>query len=406
VSGRGTLSAPASPETASAPPAAAPPAVADTLARTLAHVVDMRRGSALLARAPSVVNAPGGTFSALQYDVLQPEEAGDHVGAQISLEFCAAAPVEGRIGLIQVVDYGEAGWIDAPKTLRGKPKGQAVAWDEYVAGQSPVFGALRDPRKPASDKPLTIAHTTQPSEVLGLWETAAHTGASSKEAEEAHEQTYTSKRGKSKIELKGAIQTGERRGSDVTPASLTDRPGFGADQPHAEKRVTWNAETAAVVLDGPWGGAYLGSVRWGWRSEPQEGGLPKVSLAPDTIELVSTNVPSDAFIQAGLRWNKTLTLEDPLGRHAIVPVPVLDNIWEFERWNLNTRGNNDLLRLRNWLVTNWQQVVDKPQLRLLAWRLAAIMKDKDLLVEGEKFLKLIELQKRLEGLVSLEDLVV
>jgi hypothetical protein len=406
VSGRGRVSAPAPRRPASAPAAAAPPAVADTLARTLAHVVDTRRGGGLLARTASVVNAPGGTFRARQYDVLQPEEAGDHVGAQISLEFCAAAPVEGRIGLIQIVDHGEDAWIDAPKTLRGKPKDQAVKWGEYVAGQSPVFGALRDPRKPASDKPLTIAHTTQPSEVLDLWETAAHTGASSKEAEEAHDQTYTSKRGKSKIELEGAIQTGERRGSNVTPASLTDRPGFGADQPHAKQLVTWNAETAAVVLDGPWGGAYLGSVRWGWRSEPQDGGLPKVSLVPDTIALVSTTVPSDAFIKAGLRWNKTLTLEDPLGKHAIVPVPVPANIWQFERWDLDARGDDELLRLKNWLVQNWQKVIDKSQLRLVAWRLAPIMKARDLLLDGERFLKLIERQKRLEGLVSLEDLVV
>jgi hypothetical protein len=395
---------PAPRRTASAGPANAPPVVFDRLARRLADAVDMRGGRALLTRAPSMVSAPGGTFRARQYDVLQPEDARDHVGAQIWLEFYPAAPVEGRIGLIQVIDYGETGWIDAPKTLRGKPKGQAVAWDTYVVGQSPVFGALRDPRKAPSEKALTIAHTTQPADVLGLWETAAHTNASSEEAEAAHEQTYTSKRGTAKLELHGAIQTGERRGTAVTPASLTDRPGFAADQPHAQQSVVWNAEAAAIVLDGPWGGAYLGSVGWGWRSEPREGGLPKVRLEPDTIELVSTAVPSAAFLQAGLQWNKRLTLEDPLGQHAIVPVPVRADIWEFERWDLRARTDGELLRLKTWLVKNWQQVIDNPQLRLVAWQAAAVLKARDLLLDGEQLPRLIERQHRLEGLASLEDL--
>ena len=376
----------------------------DGLARRLATAVQARakpaasagvRAARVLARKPGKVKTSGGTFDAVQYDVLQPEEPSDHVGAQISLEFRPEAPVEGRVGLIQTISHGKGAWIDAPKTMLAKPKQRDVEWQKYVVGQSPVFGALRDPTKAPSDQPLTLADTTQPSEVIDMWETGAHEGALSKEAEAAHKESYKSRRGRAKIELVGRIQTGARHGEDVTPASLTDRPGFAADQKHAREPVVWTAETAAVVLDGPWAGTYLGSVRWGWRSEPREGGLPKVTLDPETIELVSAFVPSQEFLVAGLAWNKTLTLEDAFGTHAVVPVPV-PSVYPFERWNLADKGEGELLAVKRWLLNNWEKLTASRQLQLVAWRLVAALKQKGIIAERK------ELATRLESLAAIE----
>ena len=310
-----------------------------------------------------------------------------------------AAGIDGRVGLIQAISRGGGFWIDAPKKMLGKPRDLDVGWDEYVVGQSPVFGALRDPKEASSDLPLTLSDTTQPADVLELWQTGAHDTALSEEAEAAHKQTYTSRRGKSKLKLEGSIQTGERRGENVTPASLTDRPGFAADQKHAAEAVVWKAETAAVVLDGPWAGTYLGSVRWGWRSDPQNGGLPTVTLDPDSIELVSGFVPSLEFLRAGLRWNESLKLEDPLGTHPIVPVPVPGNVFGFERWNLNDQSDAQLLKVKGWLLQHWDDVVRQPQLKLVAWQLVRAREG----IGGDLEHRL-RLQEHLESLPSLEQL--
>jgi hypothetical protein len=373
-----------------------------TVAPSPPDVLSRQLAGAVLARAASTVVGPAGTFRATQYDALEPEQPTDQVGAQIALEFTPELPVDGRVGLIQVIDHGAQGWVDAPKEMAGKPRDAAVKFTSRVVGQSPVFGALRDPTQPNPGRPLTLADTTQPSHVIDLWETAAHQGAVSKEAAEAHESTYTSRRGEIKLPLKGRVQTGGRSGSVVTPAALMDRPGFAADQPHAKQLVTWSAEAAAVVLDGPLEGAYLGSVRWGWRSEPQEGGLPTVRLVPDSIELVSGFVPSKEFLQAGLRWNKTLTLADDLGTHSIVPVPV-PTAYGFERWDLNAEPAARLVSVKNWLVKNWGEAMGNRGLRILAWRLVPALRAKGEDAVSDDLLRQFGIQARLESLRSMED---
>jgi hypothetical protein len=368
---------------APAAPAPAPPHLAarrpDPLAGLLARAVD-RRAAPLLQRRPSSVKTSGGTFNATQYEALQPLVGEDHVGAQISLEFVPSLPVEGRIGLIQSVMYGGTSKIDAPVKLRARPKGSQGAFEELVVGQSPVYAALRDPTvtPPAH---VRLADTTDPRDVVAKWETSAHQGSgTTSEAVAAHASDYTSKRGKAAIPLTGRNQTGEARGGKVTPASLTDRPGFAADQPHASKVVSWHAETAAIVLDGPMEGTYLGSIRWGWESQPVKDGVPKVRLDPEEIELTGEGLPSVAFLQAGLGWNRTREATDVTGTYALIPVPLpksqttLRQPSRFEHWQLADHDAKDLLEAHAFVMGLAPKglLVD-PQLRFFAERLVGAL---------------------------------
>ena len=90
-------------------------------------------------------------------------------------------------------------------------------------------------------------------------------------------------------------------------ANLTsDDVGTPADAVHTG---VWGQrfETAALATSGPQQGTYYGSVRWGWNWPD-----PGTRRAPELLkfEVVSTGVPSPAFLAAARLWNASRTSGD------------------------------------------------------------------------------------------------
>jgi uncharacterized protein DUF4157 len=98
------------------------------------------------------------------------------------------------------------------------------------------------------------------------------------------------------------------------PASLKDNPG----RPRSANAV-WDQrfEVAAIAIQGPLAGMYLGSVAWGWQSDEND----NVTLHPLTV--VREGTPSAALMDAVRRWNETTLLDTKTGtRYETVDLPV------------------------------------------------------------------------------------
>jgi hypothetical protein len=298
-------------------------------------------------RKASNVETDHGFFEAVQYEAFPTESPTDHIGAMMSLKFMAKPPVFGRVGLIQTVKHLETdsekrfhpAKIDAARTLTAKARvgnSSNLDYQKRVVGQSPVYAAIRDPERDVADKErqLDISDSTNPKDVVGKWSTSAHVSSKEEVTPEATDKRMggdtVSKSGERRLQSMLTSQTGYAPAPVSTqapePAILNDQPGFRADQPHARMKINWEAEAAAVMLDGASKGAYLGSIKWGWNYVPPTEGIGPATLFPEEIELVSQGSPSDDFKVAAEKWNADADTEvtDPQGKFSFIKTPTTD----------------------------------------------------------------------------------
>ncbi|HEU4451925.1 MAG TPA: hypothetical protein VFR81_02660, partial [Longimicrobium sp.] len=86
-------------------------------------------------------------------------------------------------------------------------------------------------------------------------------------------------------------------------AVLIDTPRRALDFDGQEWRQTF--EVAALALDGPMAGTYLGSVEWGWLTDA----TGTAALSPTPISMVRFGAPSGDFMAAARKWNR-MTFQD------------------------------------------------------------------------------------------------
>ena len=211
----------------------------------------------------------GGAFEDTQYETYNGHSKnvnsqGRVLGGIINLEFHPNPKVitSGRIALIQAVTPTlTATGSDTPVSEHLNPSiaGRNTSIDVPNSGtyndsfsNSPVYGALK---RPATG---TLADIPEP-------------------------------KGR-----KNNIGSVDGKGN-VTPASLWDNPKRNTEDADA---FAMNFETAALVLDGPHAGRYLGSISWGcsWQKGQTEAVLQNITL-------VSRDTPSDSFYEASEAWN-------------------------------------------------------------------------------------------------------
>lgn len=106
---------------------------------------------------------------------------------------------------------------------------------------------------------------------------------------------------------------------DVKDATLLDHP-FETIL-FAKQQWEMSFEVSALALSGPMANTYLGSVAWGWKSDP----AGAVTMAPPALTLVSPGLPSAAFTDAARKWNTGKTVKDPTSKKTLdtvdLPLP-------------------------------------------------------------------------------------
>ena len=105
---------------------------------------------------------------------------------------------------------------------------------------------------------------------------------------------------------------------DMDDASLRDHPVRALE--FAGQSWAQRFEAAALALEGPMAGVYLGSVAWGWRFDGAA-----VHVEPSALRLVSPGVPGELFMAAAKRWNAGESVFDWASwhRHPHVAVPIV-----------------------------------------------------------------------------------
>lgn len=111
-------------------------------------------------------------------------------------------------------------------------------------------------------------------------------------------------------------QHGFRKGGPGTPdkqqAWIEDHPNRGTA---GGKEYRQLFEVAALMIDGPLEGLYLGSIEWGWTNK---GG--KARMDPPQIRVVREGTPSAEFMDAARQWNNA-TIKGP---RVVVELPTVD----------------------------------------------------------------------------------
>ncbi|RZU48643.1 uncharacterized protein DUF4157 [Krasilnikovia cinnamomea] len=115
-------------------------------------------------------------------------------------------------------------------------------------------------------------------------------------------------------------------------AVLDDTPG--RTPAFAGQQWEQSFEVAALAIDGPLAGMYLGSVAWGWRTDD----AGRAKLDPAAITLVRQGPPTEAFGDAAVKWN-ALTFTDPTTGtvYNTVDLPIAHDIDMFDTVNLARR---------------------------------------------------------------------
>jgi hypothetical protein len=134
----------------------------------------------------------------------------------------------------------------------------------------------------------------------------------------------------------GSVTGAHRRKPDGTFAAavdavLNDTPG--RTLAFAGQKWEQSFEVAALAIDGPLAGMYLGSVAWGWHTDDDG----KARLDPAAIQIVREGPPSEAFGDAAAKWN-SLSFTDPTTgtSYDTVDLPIAHDLAMF--------GTRDLAR--------------------------------------------------------------
>ena len=202
------------------------------------------------------------------------------IGAEIAIEFTpgTGAPIGKKIGLIQTVTATVNKKPDPTdrETVPLDKQGRAIdrdKGDDTAPTTSPVYGV----------------HNTSAS--------SAHTLAGG--VQKLGENTYGMR----------------NRFLKNKPAKLWDKPSSAVGKLSDE--VGKHFETAAVVLEGPNSGQYLGSVKWGY---VKPAGKKEPQLDSPGLELCTFGNPSENFVAAANAWNEAAR---PKGQELVkVPVPI------------------------------------------------------------------------------------
>lgn len=244
------------------------------------------KNGGVIQRAP--VQSYGGTFTDVRYEGAQGH---GQVGAVIDLSFMPNDLIQSpKIGLTQTVKATKDGVVNAGEGRedleqrmqgrkdkdegrfldRGAPKD--LRKDKHFYQENPIFGMEN---QPSSDGRTLGGATSRTIKANRL-------GGEGVDHPDVQAGTYGSR---------------DDRGN-VVPATLHDEPGrpVGGD-------LDMSFESAAVVLDGPQKGTYLGSVEWGFKASGN--GAP--TLYP--FKLISKGTPTKAFMKSVKLWNKQTDLE-------------------------------------------------------------------------------------------------
>ncbi|GAB1641247.1 DUF4157 domain-containing protein [Krasilnikovia sp. MM14-A1259] len=264
-----------------------------------------------------LVATAGGSWTTAAY---RPVNQAGTIGAHIELHFTANDLVEAtRIGLTQSVKTLSAttrgGAVDTPSNARTMP-------DFLQRGEGDVGRGI-DRRD--FGRGGTIPNTNP---LYGVYNVAP-AGAAAAVVSAALGDVAASG---------GNNATGaHRRKPDGTffpavDAVLDDTPG--RTPAFAGQQWTQSFEVAALAIDGPLAGMYLGSVAWGWRTDD----AGRAKLDPAAIALVRQGPPTEAFGDAAVKWN-SLTFTDP-GTGTVyntVDLPIAHDIDIFDTVNLARR---------------------------------------------------------------------
>ncbi len=126
---------------------------------------------------------------------------------------------------------------------------------------------------------------------------------------------------------------------EVKTATLEDHPSG----PIAFAKQQWEMlfEVSALAISGAMSNTYLGSVAWGWKSDP----AGVVTMTPAALKLVSPGLPSTAFVDAGKKWNADKTVKDPKSKKALdtVDLPLPTSATETSNKPALERSTGELL---------------------------------------------------------------
>ncbi|WP_412746189.1 DUF4157 domain-containing protein [Krasilnikovia sp. MM14-A1004] len=264
-----------------------------------------------------LVATAGGSWTTSAY---RPVNQAGTIGAHIELHFTANNLVEAtQIGLSQTVRTLSAttrgGAVETPSNARTMPDflqrgegdvGRGVDRCDFgrggtVPNTNPLYGVYNV--APAGGNPAVVS--------AALGDVAASGGNN---ATGAHRRKPD-----------GTFFPAVDAVLDDTPSRT---PAFGGQQ--------WQQsfEVAALAVDGPLAGMYLGSVAWGWRTDD----AGRAKLDPAAIALVRQGPPTEAFGDAAAKWN-SLTFTDP-GTGTVyntVDLPIAHDIDMFDTVNLARR---------------------------------------------------------------------
>lgn len=259
------------------------------LAHELTHVVQ-QGGSEWIQRYAKTF---GGEFKVptyQKYTGTTPNPAGgpvlNMVGATIDLQFFANEHIEAKqIGLTQSV-----------KTMRNNAPGGAINTPSYVSQTNMDLGLTTGNIGSAIDILDKVPSTTLPNNnpLYGAFNSQVPNPDPKKPGKTID--TVSANLGDTP--LVGINKIGSKvKGSKAIPARLTDEPKRPIMFPGQEYEQEF--EVAAIAMDGDYEGMYLGSVKWGWKSNAA--GIP--TLDPPFVEVVSGAVPSDDFKDTAEVWN-------------------------------------------------------------------------------------------------------
>lgn len=100
-------------------------------------------------------------------------------------------------------------------------------------------------------------------------------------------------------------------------ATLEDHPSRTLAFAGQEWRQSF--EVAALVLDGPMAGTYLGSIAWGWQVDSTE----TATVTPSPISVVRAGAPSSEFMAAARKWNQATFTDTATGKtYDSVDLPI------------------------------------------------------------------------------------
>ena len=220
-------------------------------------------------------------------------------GSAVLVQFSAAPPVQGEVGLVQAVQSLRGAAPAAPR----EGTNDAAITDEAgwridsPTSNNPVYGATghRGSLGSPGERSIELLDETLPESVP--------TSEAGRERW-LHDHPVTSIAGQVEANVGGEAQVGsryERRGRvESVPAILHDAPGYAGWTPGSAE-LEQHFETSALVIAGPDRGTWLGSISWGQHVDTAG------RVTAETPRVASRGEPTAAMQGAIDQWNGATT---------------------------------------------------------------------------------------------------